>query len=90
MKDINNIKLYNNTFDSLLIIMNEVIKKLWLSSFNFYKIIEKPSNYIILNEKLSKLLLINKCYYNLEEIIFIKKISMYQFLNIFNLYVGKK
>ena len=66
LKDNNNRKFYNDVFASLQIIMNEVIKENYEQNHLIYKIIEKFPNYIILNEKLVKLLK-NKCDYNPED-----------------------
>ena len=66
LKENNNSKFYNDVFASLQIIMNEVIKENYDQTHLIYRIIEKLPNYIILNEKLVKLLKI-KHDYNPEE-----------------------
>ena len=66
LKNNNNSKFYNDIFASLQIIMNEVIKENYEQTHLIYKIIEKLPNYIILNDKLVKLLK-NKYEYNPEE-----------------------
>ena len=62
LKENNNSKFYNDVFASLQIIMNEVIKENYDQTHLIYRIIEKLPNYIILNEKLVKLLKIKHDY----------------------------
>ena len=53
---INSVKVYNEIFSSLQILMNEIIKENYDQETLIYDIIEKLPNYIILNKELVNLL----------------------------------
>ena len=64
----NNIKLFNEVFSSLQILMNEIIKENYDQETLIFDIIEKLPNYIILNKELIDLLRRTKEQYMNEKI----------------------
>ena len=65
---INNVKIYDEIFSSLQILMNEIIKENYDQDILIYDIIEKLPNYIILNKELLDLLKRTKEQYMDEKI----------------------
>ena len=76
----NNIKLFNEIFASLQILMNEIIKENYDQETLIFDIIEKLPNYIILNKELVDLLRRTKEQYMNEKIFTINSlVSMFEY-----------
>ena len=76
----NNVKLINEVFASLQILMNEIIKENYNQDVLIYDIIEKLPNYIILNKELVNLLKNKKDYYMNEKVFTINSlISVFEY-----------
>ena len=76
----NNVKLFNDIFSSLLILMIEVIKENYASDTLICDIIEKLPNYIIINKELVDLLKNTKEQYMNEKVFTINNlVSIYEY-----------
>ena len=76
----NNVKLFNEVFSSLQILMNEIIKENYDQDTLIYDIVEKLPNYIILNQELVNLLKRTKELYMDEKVFTINNlVSIFEY-----------
>ena len=76
----NNVKLFNEIFSSLQILMNEIIKENYDQDTLIYDIVEKLPNYIILNQELVNLLKRTKELYMDEKVFTINNlVSIFEY-----------
>ena len=77
---INSVKIFNEVFSSLQILMNEIIKENYDQDVLIYDIIEKLPNYIILNKELVDLLKKSKEQYMNEKVFTINSlVSIFEY-----------
>ena len=77
---INSMKIFNEVFSSLQILMNEIIKENYPQDILIYDIIEKLPNYIVLNKELKDLLKRSKELYMNEKVFTINSlVSVFEY-----------